>query len=406
MRKLFAFPAHLEHLGVVFIRWTFLRAIFHRGWWLATTLYLVVEAQLTPLQLVTLGTAQGVTVVIFEVPAGVVADTVSRKWSIVLAHLLMGIAMLATGLVTSFQALLMTQMLWGLSWTLSSGADVAWLTDELKNPEHSPLIIGAAARWGQIGAAAGLIGVGLVAWATTLSTAMIIAGSAMLALGIYVLLAFPEHNFVRQSAAARGTVVELFTKGMAVARLDRAVGLLLAITFVINGADEVFSRLFAKRLIELGLPEVPHPVLWLTLLGLATLATGAIALQVVESRLNDIHRRGLIFRVACGVGCFGLLLFALAPNHWVAMAGVILVHGIAWNITRVISIIWMNNRVEGEIRATMQSMLAQAENLGEVCLGFSLAVVAQLLHIPAAIIGAALLVLFADRLIRQLRAQS
>ena len=118
-----------------FIRWTCARAIFHRGWWLVTSLYLVVVAELSAFQLVFIGVAQGIIGLSFEVPTGVMADTVSRKWSIVIGHVLMGTAMLVTGLVTAFPALVATQMLWGLSWTFSTGADVAWLTDELDQPE-------------------------------------------------------------------------------------------------------------------------------------------------------------------------------------------------------------------------------------------------------------------------------
>lgn len=48
--------------------------------------------------------------VISEIPAGVMADTISRKWSLVVAQLLMGTAMAITGLVTAFPALVATQM--------------------------------------------------------------------------------------------------------------------------------------------------------------------------------------------------------------------------------------------------------------------------------------------------------
>jgi MFS family permease len=110
-------------VAAIFVRWTCMRAVFSRGWWLVTSLYLVVEADLSPFQLVFLGTAQGLTGLAFEVPTGVMADTISRKGSIVIAHLVMGTGMLATGLVTAFPALVATQMLWGLAWTFSSGAD-------------------------------------------------------------------------------------------------------------------------------------------------------------------------------------------------------------------------------------------------------------------------------------------
>lgn len=66
---------------------------------------MVVDAHLSPSQLVLIGVAQGVIALVFEVPAGVVADTISRKWSLVVSHVLMGTAMIATGLVTDFRAL-------------------------------------------------------------------------------------------------------------------------------------------------------------------------------------------------------------------------------------------------------------------------------------------------------------
>lgn len=151
----------LPDVAVRFLRWTWTRAFLARGWWLVTSVYLVVEAELSALELVLLGTFQGVTVVLAEVPAGILADTVSRKWSLVLAHLVMGSGMAATGLVTSFTALAITQMLWGLGWALSSGADVAWVTDELDRPDLIDRVLTARARRQMLGAAAGLISIGV-----------------------------------------------------------------------------------------------------------------------------------------------------------------------------------------------------------------------------------------------------
>ena len=39
------------------------------------------------------------------------------------------------GLVTTFPALALSQMLAGTGWAFSSGADVAWITDELDRPD-------------------------------------------------------------------------------------------------------------------------------------------------------------------------------------------------------------------------------------------------------------------------------
>ena len=98
----------MSEITAIYLRWTWMRAVVHRGYWLVASLYLVVDANLSPFQLVFLGTAQGITSLVSEVPAGVMADTISRKWSLVISHTLVGISMVATGLVTAFPALVAT----------------------------------------------------------------------------------------------------------------------------------------------------------------------------------------------------------------------------------------------------------------------------------------------------------
>lgn len=396
----------MHPLAAAYVRWTFLRAIFHRGWWLVTSLYLVVEANLSPLQLVSLGTAQGLTVILFEIPTGVVADNYSRKWSIVVAHVLMGIGMLTTGLVTSFPALMLTQMLWGLSWTFSSGADVAWLTDELDQPNETGRLLGVAARWGQIGAAVGLVFFGLLAWLNSLSTAIVLAGALMLVLGGYVAIRFTERRFVPSDRSAIRGFRTTLKSGLKFARSDQSIMLVLTVTFLVNGADEAFARLIPKGLIDLGLPIEPDPMLWLTTLGLVTLGIGAITLRLVENRLQGEASLRILYLAACLLGGTGILLFGFAPNHIIGMAGVIVVHGIAWNVARVVATIWINERAENQVRATLQSFLSQAENLGEVSIGFGLGVVAQMVNIPSAMLGSAIFAAAAAVLILRVRARS
>jgi len=389
-------PSHLVNpLAAKYIRWTFLRAVLHRGWWLVTSLYLVVEANLTPVELVFLGSAQGLAVIAFEIPTGVMADNFSRKWSIVISHLLMGIGMLTTGLVTSFPLLVLTQMLWGVSWTFSSGADVAWITDELDDADEIGKLLGISARWELLGSGLGLVLFGMLAWLTSLATAIILAGSLMLLLGCYVAVKFTETRFIRSRKPLLNGFFLTLKNGIRYARSDRPILLVLSITFLVNGADEVFSRLMAKGLLELGLPKVPEPVLWLTALGLVTLAVGAVTLKVVENRLQGQQSLRFLYLLGCLLGLCGLLLFALAPNQWVAMSGVIVVHGIAWSLVRVVGVVWMNERTTSEVRATIQSFLSQAENMGEVFVGLSLGLLAQLAGIPIAIMGAALVVFIA-----------
>src|SRR5581483_8651555 len=83
-------PSPEQAVIATYLRWAGLRAALHRGYWLVASLYLVLDAGLTPAQLVLIGVGQGIVSLIFEIPTGVVADTISRRWSLVLFHALVG----------------------------------------------------------------------------------------------------------------------------------------------------------------------------------------------------------------------------------------------------------------------------------------------------------------------------
>src|SRR5688572_1435283 len=128
-------PAGSE-VATTFLRWTYLRAVCHRGYVLVSSLYFVVDAHLSASQLLLLGTVVAATMVLADIPTGVWSDTLSRKWPIVIGHGFLGAGVVMTGAVTAFPLLVATQVLWGLGWAFSSGADVAWVTDELDQPDR------------------------------------------------------------------------------------------------------------------------------------------------------------------------------------------------------------------------------------------------------------------------------
>src|SRR3954454_8525812 len=170
-------------LATAYLRWTCTRAALARGYWLLAALYLVVVARLTPVELILIGTFQSITVLIAEVPAGVLADAVSRRLSLVVAHVVMGAGMAMAGLVSAFPLLVVSQCLWGLGWAFSSGADVAWLTDELDRPDLIDRTLVGQARWDLVGTAIGIVSFGSLASMSTLSTAIVAAGVSMMLLG-------------------------------------------------------------------------------------------------------------------------------------------------------------------------------------------------------------------------------
>jgi hypothetical protein len=261
---------------------------------------------------------------------------------------------------------------------------VAWVTDELDRPDRIASVLTASARWEQIGAVAGLLGFGLLALLTGNGTAMVFAGVAMVALGLYVVLRFTEHGFTPTRERRWQRSAAIFRQGVALARRDREILLVLVATVLINGAAEVFGRLYPKRLVELGLPNRVEPIVWLTGLGVAGFAVGALTLRIVEAHIEGVGVARRVYAAACFIGAFGLIVLAAAPGYLTGSAGVLLVGGIALIVTRAVGVVWVNRRTNNEVRATMQSMLAQAEYGGEILCGITLGLLAQATTITVA----------------------
>ena len=364
-------------LVTAYLRWACTRAALWRGYWLVTALYLVVVAELTPVQLVLIGTFQGITVLIAEVPAGVLADTVSRRLSLVVGHVVMGGGMAMAGLVTAFPLLVVSQCLCGLGWAFSSGADVAWITDELDRPGRIDRVLAAQARWDLVGSAVGLVAFGALAWATTLPTGIVVAGTAMVLLGLAVVARWPETNFVPADATRQWREsLSVLRRGLALARADHVILVVIAATFLVNGGGEAYGRLLEQRLVLLGMPTRPDPIVWFAMLALAGVALGATVLRIVEGRIDGTGVAKRTYVLSCATGVVGLLVFANAPNVSSAVAGSLLVSGIAFPVIRATGVIWVNRRATAAVRATVHSLLSQAEHAGEIAFGFVLAVIA------------------------------
>jgi MFS family permease len=377
-------------ITTAFLRWTCLRAAFARGYWLTTALYLVIVAGLTPVELVLIGVFQGITVLLTEIPAGVLADAVSRRLSLVIGHVVMGVGMAMAGLVTAFPLLVVSQCLWGLGWAFSSGADVAWLTDELDRPGVIDRVLVAQARWDLIGTALGIVAFGALAWASTLSTAIVTAGVAMVLLGLVTVTRWPETGFVPAEAGRRWhQSASILRRGLAQTRVDRVFQVVLLATLLVHGAGVAYGRLLENRLVALGMPTEPDPIVWFAAIGLVGVALGAVVLRFVEVRITGagVAKRTYVF--SCAVGCVGLLLFAHAPDSATAVAGTLLVSGIAFPVIRTAGVVWINRRATSAVRATVHSLLSQAEHVGEIILGVTLALLSGAASSTVALTGSA-----------------
>ena len=380
--------------AALFLRWCALWSAIMRGYFIVVSVWWVVDADLSPLQLVLLGTALEVSVLVGEIPTGVVADTLSRKWSLVISHVFMGVGIIMSGLTISFVPLLISQVLWGLGWTFTSGADIAWITDELGHAgRHNEVdrVIAATARWKQIGGIAGTIALGLLGWLAGVDTAIVVAGAMFILLGIAVGVVFPEHGFTRAESDHLATSLRIFRSGIRLARTDRQILLVLSATLLLNAGAEAVDRLFFRHLVDLGLPREPDPVVWITALTVVGALAGALALRFVEARIDGAGAPRRLYVSAVGLAVIGTLVMAAAPEVLTGLAGTFLTRGIAWAVIPVVAATWINRRATSDVRATVQSFLGQAESIGEISGGIALGALAETAGLPWAFAASATL---------------
>ena len=421
------------------------------SWGLPAMVWWVVDLRLSPFRLAVLGTALVLSILVTETPTGVVADLYSRKYSVVAAYVVMGTAM-ALGPVTElFGVLVIWQVLWGVGWTLQSGAATAWMTDELahhaSHSHRSAAVMpvepqtaaadpgaddggGADGDSGAVGSdpsreVDGLIvrhavfrsvGVmtGLVA-ATALGAwsvrgSMAVMGLLSIAAAGYLAVTMPEAGFESPRRRAGGAprpartsawrdAITLWKRG---ARLVHRSPSLLAVTLsaaVAAGAWEANDRLSALRLFELGLIELDgrEAVLffgatWFVMSALAIPMMTWLRRHLERSQADERSARRDAFLLArfLVIAATGAMALALSPWFAVALIGwaVLDVAGeTAYSLTEAMA----NRHADSSVRATVVSFVGQSQAVGEVSIGLALGTVAQLVSLPFALAIAAAL---------------
>jgi len=176
-----------------------------------TAVYYVTEVGMSPLQLVLVGTLMEVSIFVFEVPTGIVADTYSRRLSIVIGTAVMGVAVILFGALGDVWPILAANALWGFGHTFTSGAFDAWLADEVGQER----LAGIYLRGAQVGRVAALAGIGAsVGLALVdLRLPIVVAGAGGIVLALFFALTMRETGFTPLPREERGSFAQMAHTG-------------------------------------------------------------------------------------------------------------------------------------------------------------------------------------------------
>jgi DHA3 family tetracycline resistance protein-like MFS transporter len=384
--RLAAGPLYLTLSGVVALLFTMVFSI--------TAIYRIEAAGLNPLQLVLVGTVLELAAFLFEIPTGVVADTYSRRLSIVIGYVLIGLGFLVEGSLPLFLAILLGQVLWGIGSTFTSGAQEAWLADEVGDQRAAPIYLRAA----QAGLIGGLIGALLGGGLATLGlqVPIVLGGGLFIVLALVLAVVMPERGFQPTPRGERSSWRVMVDTARAGARQVRGQPLLLTLLGVAvfwGMSSEGFDRLWAALLLETTtLPPLGPfaPVAWFGVISAGSQVFGLVALEIVRRRLNPTDQRSiawLLFGITALLMAV-MLVFALAGSFALALATYWLVT-VLRRVHDPVTTAWLNLRLDSGSRATVLSMQGQADAFGQITGGPVLGVIGTLASVRAAIISAA-----------------
>jgi DHA3 family tetracycline resistance protein-like MFS transporter len=241
-----------------------------------------------------MGTAMEAAVFLFEVPTGVVADTYGRKLSWIIGSLGMGTTWLLVGVVSTSWVIVVLWALWGISYTFTSGAYEAWITDEV-GVERVPQVFLRGERFYYVGALLGLAVSVLIA-TQSLQAAVIAGGALEIACALACIFVMPETGFRRRPAEERaGAFADMRATALQGGRFVRAqplLLLLLGIAFFIGTASEAFDRLKEAHFIrDIGMPAIGDfdAVVWFGGFAAVAMVFGFFAVGALQRRFE---RRG------------------------------------------------------------------------------------------------------------------
>ncbi len=363
---------------------------------LVSAIYRVQSAGLDPLQLVLVGTVLETTVFLFEIPTGIVADVYSRRLSVIIGYFLIGLGFILEGALPIFATILLAQAIWGFGYTFISGAEQAWLADELGEEQLARIYL----RGSQMAQAGTLLGI-IVATALgtiALNLPIMLGGMLIILLAAFLALFMPETGFKPTPAAERHTWQEAqrtFKQGVSTVRGRPILTLMMLVAVIYGLSSEGLDRLWAAHFLEnIAFPAVGdlQPVVWFGLLGAAQMILTIGAAEIIRRRVKVENQRVAVHAllVINAVVVIALIAFGLANKFFLAAISI-------WTIQVLRSSggalygAWLNKGLKQEVRATVLSMNGQLDAVGQIVGGPIVGAFALRFGLRAAMITVALM---------------
>ena len=358
--------------------------------------YRIDTLHLNPLQLVLVGTVLETTCFIFEVPTGVVADMKSRKLSVIIGLILIGIAFILEGSLPLFISVIISQLLWGIGYTFTSGADEAWIADELGEKNLDSVFL-RGAQVGQLFAFVGII-VSTLIGSKLIKLPIIIGGVLFILLAVFLLFFMKEEHFTPAPSEERNSWAQMrhtFVEGIKFIRGKSVLMLMMAMSLLYGLYSEGFDRLWTAHFLnDIGFPIVANikPVVWIGIIDGSAMLISMLAVEYIKRRMEKTGELSRVWILTL-INIFmvvAMILFGLSGNFAFALS-MYLVFYMLRTINGPIISVWRNKNIKSDVRATVISTYGQMDALGQIIGGPIIGFIALKTSIATAIVVSAII---------------
>ena len=354
--------------------------------------YQIQVAGLGPLQLVLVGTMLESCSLVCQIPTGLLADVYSRRLSVIIGMFLTGMGFLIEGSFPIFGAILLAQIVWGVGYTFTSGAQEAWIAGEIGEEQVGHAYL-RGAQAGQLGTLIGAL-VSVALGSIRLNVPIIAGGALFLALGCFLALTMPERGFrptPRDERSSWQAMADTLKSSRTLFRRRPLLITFLAIAAIYGMASEGFDRLWQIHLLhDIGVPPLLgfSYVVWFGVISVVTMLLSILATEAVRRRLDLNHHRAVAWALFAinALRIAAIIVFGLAGSFALALAA-FWTTSVLRRTNVPIYTTWLTRSIDARVRATVLSMSSMADSIGQIAGGPVIGVVGSFISLPAAFVA-------------------
>jgi MFS family permease len=376
--------------------------------WGINTLFLL-DAGLTIFEVFVANAAFTAAMALFEVPTGVVADTLGRRTSFLLAEATLAVGTLAYVGVAQVEGGLILFSVAGvilaLGYTFYSGAVEAWLVDALKATGYHRELDGVFARAGVVGGVATLVGTVGGGLLGQLDLALPYVARAGLVMAAFIVGFRIMHDigFTPRALHLRGVIGEMRTVGRAGLTYgwrSPPVRLLVLQSFLVSGF--FFWAWYAWQPYFLELLE--RDAVWVAGVIAALFSLAGILGNILVGRLARPGRRRTTILLAASAAFTATMVgTGVTRSFWITVP-IFLLGAVAAGVLLPVRQAYLHQSIPTSERATLVSFDALVGSVGSIGGQTGLGYLSQVRSVPAGFVVGGLATVLAIPLFARLRA--